>query len=76
MYPAFVDGEPPVILLKEYDDADWAETTCVDRRGDNFVVVVMEEPTRVVARISPSDSATMNAIFKSAHKDYAEQLKR
>lgn len=73
-YPAYVDGKPPVITLKEYDTAPWALTTCVDRRDGAFVVVVMEDPNKVVASVDPKDSPILDSIFKSAHKDFSTQL--
>lgn len=73
-YPEYVDGKPPVITLKEYDNAPWAGTTCVDRRGGEFVVVIMEKPETVVARVDPKDNETLDTIFKSAHQDFSTQL--
>lgn len=73
-YPEYVNGEPPVVTLKEYDVAPWAGTTCVDRRGDGFVIVVMEKPKQVVAKVASTDNGTLNAIFKGAHKDFSDQL--
>ncbi|SGZ58071.1 CIC11C00000003088 [Sungouiella intermedia] len=73
-YPAYVNGEPPVVTLKEYDVAPWAGTTCVDRRGNTFVIVVMEKPEQVVATVDAGDNDTLNTIFKSAHKDFSDQL--
>lgn len=72
-YPAFVDGQAPEITLKEYDVAEWAKTTCVDRVDGKYVVVVMENPTQVVARINTDDNETLDRIFASAHKSHAEQ---
>lgn len=73
-YPEYIDGQPPVITLKEYDTATWAGTTCIDRSNDGFVVVVMEKPEQIVAKIHPSGNDALNAIFRSAHKDYFQQL--
>lgn len=73
-YPSFVDGQAPEITLKEYDVAPWALTTCVDRVDGNYVVVVMEKPSQVVARINANDNETLDRIFASAHKTHSEQL--
>lgn len=73
-YPEYIDGKPPVITLKEYDTAPWAGTTCVDRNDDGYVVVVMEKPEQIVAKIHPSGNDALNAIFRSAHSDYFQQL--
>lgn len=73
-YPAYVDGQPPVITLQEYDVAPWAGTTCVDRQGSDYLVVVMEDPKKVVAKVHEKDLPALDAIFKSAHKDFSEQL--
>lgn len=73
-YPEYVDGKPPVITLKQYDVAPWAGTTCVDRRGEQFVIVVMETPEKVVATVDSGDNETLNTIFKSAHQDFSDQL--
>ncbi|KAL7666127.1 hypothetical protein ABC855_g1721 [[Candida] zeylanoides] len=72
-YPAFEDGAPPVISLSQYDAAPWAGTTCVDSRPTGYVVVVMEEPTKVVARIHANDTPTLDKIFRSAHQTHAQQ---
>lgn len=72
-YPEFVNGAPPVITLKEYDVAPWAGTTCVDSQRGEYVVVVMEEPTKVVARINSEDKETLDKIFRSAHATHAQQ---
>lgn len=73
-YPQYIDGKPPVITLKEYDTAPWASTTCMDRRDGGFVVVIMEKPDTVVARVDPKDAPILDTIFKSAHKDFSTQL--
>lgn len=67
LYPAFVDGKPPVVSLAEYDAAEWADTTCVDRRDGGYVAVVMEKPEQVVAAFEPAATATLDIIFRSAH---------
>lgn len=73
-YPDYINGEPPVVTLKEYDVAPWASTTCVDRRDSGFVIVVMEKPEQVVAKVDAEDNDTLNRIFKSAHQDFSDQL--
>lgn len=73
-YPEYINGEPPVVTLKEYDVASWAGTTCVDRRNNKFVIVVMEDPSKVVATVHENDTETLNTIFKSAHQDFSDQL--
>lgn len=73
-YPEYVDGKAPVVTLKEYDNAPWAGTTCVDRRDGGFVIVDMQKPDQVVARVDPNDNGTLDTIFKSAHKDFSTQL--
>lgn len=75
-YPEYVDGQPPVVTLKEYDTAPWASTTCVDRSpdGKGFVVVVMQKPEQIVAKVHPSGNEALNAIFRSAHADYFQQI--
>ena len=72
-YPDFEDGKPPLITLKQYDVAPWAGTTCVDRQNGKYVVVVMQEPTKTVARIADSDSETLDTIFRLAHATHAKQ---
>lgn len=73
-YPSYVNGNPPVVTLKEYDTASWASTTCVDRRDGKFVIVVMENPLQVVATVDEKDNGVLDSIFKSAHKDFSDQL--
>ncbi|OBA24323.1 hypothetical protein METBIDRAFT_37015 [Metschnikowia bicuspidata var. bicuspidata NRRL YB-4993] len=73
-YPSYVNNEPPTITLKEYDTAPWAGTTCVDRTKEGFVIVVMEDPKHVVAKVHPDDTENLNTIFKSAHEKFSDQL--
>lgn len=72
-YPDYINGEPPVITLQEYDVAPWSKTTCVDSRPDGYVIVIMEKPEVVVARIDKSGDETLDKIFRSAKQTYAEQ---
>ena len=72
-YPEYINGEPPVITLEEYDVAPWSKTTCVDSRRDGYVVVIMEKPEVVVARIDKSGDETLDKIFRSAKQTHAEQ---
>ncbi|KAK6456280.1 uncharacterized protein RJT20DRAFT_128122, partial [Scheffersomyces xylosifermentans] len=73
MYPEFVNGKPPVITLAEYDVAPWAGSTCLDFRGLEYVVVVMETPEKVVANIDAKDYDVLDRIFRSAKATHAEQ---
>lgn len=73
-YPEHIDGKPPVLSLKEYDQASWASTTCIDRKDGDYVVVDMQTPTQIVARVSSGDNDTLDQIFQSAHQDYAKQI--
>ena len=73
-YPEYVDSKPPVVTLAEYDEAPWAGTTCVDSRDDEYVVVDMQKPEQVVARIAPSDNKTLDTIFKSAKKTFVDNV--
>ncbi|ODV80380.1 uncharacterized protein CANTADRAFT_48608 [Suhomyces tanzawaensis NRRL Y-17324] len=75
-YPAFVDSKPPVITLEKYDVAPWAGTTCIDFRNNDYVVVVMETPDKVVARIDAKDHEVLQRIFRSAHATHAQQSKK
>lgn len=72
-YPEYVNGAPPVVTLKEYDVAPWAGTTCVDSRDGQYVIVVMQEPDKIVASISSEDNETLDKIFRSAHATHAQQ---
>jgi len=72
-YPEYINGEPPVITLQEYDVAPWNKTTCVDSRPNGYVVVIMEKPEVVVAQIDKSGDETLDKIFRSAKQTYAEQ---
>lgn len=72
-YPEYINGEPPVITLEEYDVAPWGKTTCVDSRSDGYVIVIMEKPEVVVARIDKSGDETLDKIFRSAKQTHAEQ---
>ncbi|CAI5757607.1 unnamed protein product [Candida verbasci] len=72
-YPEYVNGEPPIITLSEYDDASWASTTCLDHRNNQYVVVVMENPDKTVAIINEKDYEVLDRIFKSAHETHSKQ---
>lgn len=73
-YPEYVNNEPPVITLLEYDAADWAQSTCLDSTNDgNYNVVVMEDPAQIVARIDSKDKPIVDRIFKSATDTHAKQ---
>ncbi|CAK9438352.1 uncharacterized protein LODBEIA_P25760 [Lodderomyces beijingensis] len=72
-YPEYVNNQPPVITLREYDDADWAPSTCLDSRPEGYVVVLMEQPEQVIARIHGDDNKTLDTIFKSAKDQHARQ---
>lgn len=74
VYPAYVDGVPPTVTLKEYDFAPWALTTCIDKQNNGYIIVVMQEPEKIVAKVDKNDYETLDTIFQSAHKDYSEQL--
>lgn len=72
-YPPFVNGSPPTISLRDYDVASWASTTCLDFRNNEYVVVIMQTPEKVVAIIDRNDYQVLNQIFQSAHTTHAEQ---
>lgn len=46
----------------------------MDRRSDGFVIVVMQDPKHVVAKVHPDDTETLNIVFKNAHQDFSDQL--
>ena len=49
-YPKYInDTTPPTITLKEYDNASWASTTCLDHNPikNQYIVVVMENPNQI-----------------------------
>ncbi|EMG46895.1 hypothetical protein G210_2838, partial [Candida maltosa Xu316] len=56
-----------------YDVAPWASTTCLDFRGKEYVVVVMENPDNVVAKIDQSDYEVLDKIFKNAMETHEKQ---
>ncbi|CAN3354827.1 hypothetical protein DICA1_B08856 [Diutina catenulata] len=70
-YPSYVDGKPPTISLSQYDEAEWADTTCMDHRNNQYVVVDMQEPSKVVAFIQKSDYEVLDKIFASANQKFA-----
>lgn len=72
-YPQFINGNPPIITLQEYDIAPWASTTCLDHRNGQYVVVIMETPEKIVATIHEKDYPVLDKIFKSAHETHARQ---
>lgn len=74
-FPAYVDGKPPVISLKEYDDAEWAQETAVDSSKEGYVAVNMKDPNHIVATLDEEAGKTLDIIFKSAKKQYVEENK-
>ncbi|CAH6721257.1 hypothetical protein CLIB1444_05S07074 [[Candida] jaroonii] len=74
VYPEYVDGQPPIISLREYDTAPWAKDTAIDRKDSKYVIVEMTNPDHIVASIPQSDYATLDEIFQSAHATHAKDL--
>lgn len=74
-YPKFINGEPPTISLSEYDDSEWAKDTAVDfnKEKNCFVVVLMEDPTKIIAKFDKNSEIILEDIFKSAKQQYVEQ---
>lgn len=72
-YPEYINGKPPVITLKEYDGAEWASTTCLDFRKNQYVVVIMETPESIVAIIDQADNLILDTIFRSANETHNKQ---
>lgn len=74
VYPEYVDGKPPIVSLKEYDTAPWAQTTAIDRKDSKYVIVEMQNPDKVIASIPQSDYPTLDEIFQSAHATHAKDI--
>lgn len=74
-YPDYIDGEPPIVTLQQYDLAEWNPTTSVDRIDGKYVVVETMAPTKIIARLADSDTSILDQIFQSAHAEHAKQLK-
>ncbi|EGV63036.1 hypothetical protein PSN45_004696 [Yamadazyma tenuis] len=73
-YPDYIDGEPPVVGMIQYDQAAWAGTTSIDRQDGVYVIVETAEPTKIVAKVDPKDTLMLDMIFQDAHKEYAKQI--
>ncbi|CCH45685.1 hypothetical protein BN7_5270 [Wickerhamomyces ciferrii] len=71
-FPAFVNGQPPVVSLKEYDDAEWAQETAVDNTPDGYVAVNMNTQ-KIVAKFDKESESTLDTIFNSAKKQYVSE---
>ncbi|ODV93308.1 hypothetical protein PACTADRAFT_51918 [Pachysolen tannophilus NRRL Y-2460] len=72
--PYTSDNKPPVVTLEEYDLADWAPATCVDFQNDEYVIVLMENPEKIIAKIVDQTSKEkLDLIFKDAKKKFAQQ---
>lgn len=65
-FPELVDGKPPVISLREYDDAPWMSETCIDHQRGVYVVVEFNKPEHTVAFIDSKDNEKLDLIFRSA----------
>ncbi|KAI5966439.1 uncharacterized protein KGF55_000748 [Candida pseudojiufengensis] len=72
-YPEYINDEPQTITLRDYDDAEWAKTTCLDFRKNEYVVVEMENPDNVIAKIDSKENDVLDRIFKSAKGTHAKQ---
>ncbi|KAI5969480.1 hypothetical protein CANMA_001548 [Candida margitis] len=76
-YPAYINDNtaPPTISLRDYDDAEWADTTCVDFQPDSqrYVIVDLEQNDYIVAHIDPNDNKVLDIIFSSAKETHAKQ---
>ena len=71
-YPKYInDTTPPTITLKEYDNASWASTTCLDHNPikNQYIVVVME----IIAIIDQQDNMILDILFKNAHDAHSKQ---
>ncbi|KAH3680170.1 hypothetical protein WICPIJ_008383 [Wickerhamomyces pijperi] len=76
-FPAKVNGQPPVISLSSYDEAEWAKNTAIDLNTDmEYVVVdIVDDSHEVVAKIRKEDNETLDKIFKSAKEQFVQQQK-
>ncbi|KAG5421654.1 hypothetical protein I9W82_000746 [Candida metapsilosis] len=76
-YPPYTNNNqtPPTISLRDYDDAEWADTTCVDYKPDSqsYVIVDLDQNDYVVAHIDKSDNGVLDIIFKSAKETHSKQ---
>ncbi|KAI5953654.1 hypothetical protein KGF54_003026 [Candida jiufengensis] len=72
-YPEYINNEPQTISLRDYDDAEWTSTTCLDNRNDGYVVVEMENPNKIIVKIDSKDNDVLDRIFKSAKETHAKQ---
>lgn len=72
-FPAYVNGEPPVISIDGYDNATWAGETAVDSTATGYVAVKMDGSGHVVAKFDQEATATLDKIFKSAKKQYVQE---
>jgi acylphosphatase len=72
-FPEYVNGEPPVVSLREYDDAEWAQKTAVDSTPTGYVAVNMNDATQIVCKFDDEAAKTLDLIFKSAKTQYAKE---
>jgi len=72
-FPAYVDGKPPIITLREYDDAEWAQETAVDNTSDGYVAVNINDPKHIIAKLDKEAGKTLDIIFKSAKEKYVSE---
>jgi len=76
-YPPYTNDNttPPTISLRDYDDAEWAETTCVDYKPDSqsYVIVDLDKTDHIVAHIDQNDNKVLDIIFASAKETHSKQ---
>lgn len=72
-FPAYVDGKPPIVTLRQYDDAEWAQETAVDSTPEGYVAVNMKDAKHIVARFDEEAAKTLDTIFNSAKKQYVSE---
>lgn len=74
-FPAYVNGVPPVIALRDYDEAEWAKETAVDFNKERgaYVVVNMNDQSQIIATFDKASGVILEDIFNSAKKQYASE---
>ncbi|CCG22338.1 hypothetical protein CORT_0B06290 [Candida orthopsilosis Co 90-125] len=76
-YPPYINDNttPPTISLRDYDEAEWADTTCVDFKPDSqsYVIVDLDQTDYIVAHIDTSDNNVLDIIFRSAKETHSKQ---
>lgn len=72
-FPAYVDGEPPVISLQQFDTAEWAKNAAVDSTEHGYFAVEMNNAEHVICKFDDESAKALDEIFHSAKQQFIQE---